>query len=219
GRRPMERSRMWYLIEQRERVLALTIEHIQLVGISVLAATLIGVPLGILCTRVRWLEGPILNLSGILYTVPSLALFAIMIPYTGLGTSTATIALCLYSLLAIIRNTVAGIDEVPRATLDASRGMGMTGRQRLFLVELPLAVPVIFAGIRVATVAAVGIAVIAAVIGAGGLGRLIFDGLRTVNAEPVLAGAIMATVLALTADWGLKRLGESLRRDIRAERG
>lgn len=210
---------MWYLIEQRERVLELTMEHVRLVGISVLAATLIGVPLGILCTRIRWLEGPILNLSGILYTVPSLALFAIMIPYTGLGTSTATIALCLYSLLAIIRNTVAGIDEVPHAMLDASRGMGMTGRQRLFLVELPLALPVIFAGIRVATVAAVGIAVIAAVIGAGGLGRLIFDGLRTVNAEPVLAGAIMATVLALTADWGLKRLGEALRRDIRAERG
>jgi len=209
---------MWYLIEQRERVLGLTMEHIRLVGISVLAATLIGIPLGILCTRIRWLESPILNLSGILYTVPSLALFAIMIPYTGLGTSTATIALCLYSLLAIIRNTVAGIDEVPRAMLDASRGMGMTGRQRLFLVELPLALPVIFAGIRVATVAAVGIAVIAAVIGAGGLGRLIFDGLRTVNAEPVLAGAIMATVLALAADWGLKRLGEALRRDIRAER-
>ncbi|MDQ3542095.1 MAG: ABC transporter permease, partial [Chloroflexota bacterium] len=110
---------MWYLIEQPERVLQLTLEHIRLVGISVLAATLIGVPLGVLCTRIRWLESPVLNLSGILYTVPSLAFFAILIPYTGLGTSTATIALALYSLLAIIRNTVAGIDDVPHATLDA----------------------------------------------------------------------------------------------------
>jgi len=199
----------------------LTLEHVRLVGISVLAATLIGVPVGILCTRIRWLESPILNLTGILYTIPSLALFAILIPYTGLGTSTATIALALYSLLAIIRNTVAGIDDVPRATLDAARGMGMTGRQRLFLVELPLAIPVIFAGIRIATVAAVGIAVIAAVIGAGGLGRLVFDGLRTLDADQVLAGAIMATLLALAGDWALKRLGDALRRDAgaAAERG
>ncbi len=212
---------MFYLFEQPERVLELTLEHIRLVGISVLAATLIGVPVGILCTRIRWLESPILNLTGILYTIPSLAFFAILIPYTGLGASTATIALALYSLLAIIRNTVAGIDDVPRSTLDAARGMGMTGRQRLFLVELPLAIPVIFAGIRVATVAAVGIAVIAAVIGAGGLGRLVFDGLRTLDADQVLAGAIMATLLALAGDWGLKRLGDALRRDAgaAAERG
>ncbi len=211
---------MWYLIDQPARVLELTLEHIRLVGVSVLVAVLIGVPLGILCTRVRWLESPVLNLSGILYTVPSLAFFAMLIPYTGLGTSTATIALALYSLLAIIRNTVAGIDDVPRATVDAARGMGMTGRQRLFLVELPLALPVIFAGIRVATVAAIGIAVIAAVIGAGGLGRLVFDGLRRVDADQVLAGAIMATLLALAADWGLKRLSDALRRDAgAAERG
>lgn len=212
---------MWYLIEHPERVLQLTLEHIRLVGISVLAATLIGVPLGILCTRIRWLESPVLNLSGILYTVPSLAFFAILIPYTGLGTSSAIVALSVYSLLAIIRNTIAGIDEVPRPTLDAARGMGMNGRQRLCLVELPLALPVIFAGIRVATVAAVGIAVIAAVIGAGGLGRLVFDGLRRLDADQVLAGAIMATVLALAADWGLKRLGDALRRDAgaAAERG
>ncbi len=207
---------MFYLFEQPERVFELTLEHIRLVGISVLAATLIGVPVGILCTRIRWLESPILNLTGILYTIPSLAFFAILIPYTGLGASTATIALTLYSLLAIIRNTIAGIDDVPRATLDAARGMGMTGRQRLFLVELPLAIPVIFAGIRVATMAAIGIAVIAAVIGAGGLGRLIFDGLRTLDADQVLAGAIMATVLALVGDWALKRLGDALRRDAGA---
>ena len=205
---------MLYLIDNPEPVLRLTLEHLRLVGISVLAAMLIGVPLGILSTRLRWLESPILNASGVLYTVPSLALFAILIPYTGLGASTAIIALLMYSLLAIIRNTIAGIDNVPPATLDAARGMGMTASQRLFLVELPLAFPVILAGIRVATVAAVGIATIAAVVGAGGLGRLIFDGLRTLDADRVLAGAIMASVLALSADWGLARLGDALRRDV-----
>jgi len=207
---------MWYLLEQPERVFDLTVEHIRLVGISVIAAILIGIPLGILCTRIRWLEGPVLNLSGILYTVPSLAFFAILLPYTGLGTDTATIALIVYSLLAIVRNTVTGIDDVPGATLDAARGMGMTGRQRLFLVELPLALPVIFAGIRIATVSTIGIAVIAAVIGAGGLGRLVFDGVQRRDADLVLAGAIMATLLALLGDWGLKRLGDALRRDVGA---
>ena len=212
---------MFYLFEQPARVLELTLEHVRLVGVSVLAATLIGVPIGILCTRIRWLESPVLNLSGILYTVPSLAFFAILIPYTGLGASTATIALAVYSLLAIVRNTVTGIDDVPRATLDAARGMGMTGRQRLFLVELPLALPVIFAGIRIATVSTIGIAVIAAVIGAGGLGRLVFDGVQRRDVDLVLAGAIMATLLALIGDWGLKRLGDALRQDsgAAAERG
>ncbi len=212
---------MLYLIDNPDTVLRLTLEHLRLVGISVLLAMLIGVPLGILSTRLRWLESPILNASGVLYTVPSLALFAILIPYTGLGASTAIIALLMYSLLAIIRNTIAGIDNVPPATLDAARGMGMTASQRLLLVELPLAFPVILAGIRVATVAAVGIATIAAVVGAGGLGRLIFDGLRTLDADRVLAGAIMASVMALSADWGLARLGDALRRDVDpvAERG
>jgi osmoprotectant transport system permease protein len=138
-----------------------------------------------------------------------------LIPYTGLGATTAIIALSLYSLLAIIRNTIAGIDGVSPAALDAARGMGMTARQRLMLVEFPLALPVIVAGIRVATVAAVGIATIAAVVGAGGLGRLIFDGLRTLDADRVLAGAIMASVLALVADWGLARCADAFRRDSR----
>ncbi|MGI8643133.1 MAG: ABC transporter permease [Thermomicrobiales bacterium] len=206
---------MQYLIENPDNVLELTVDHIRLVGFSVLAAMLIGVPLGVLCTRVRWLEAPIMNMSGVLYTVPSLALFAILIPYTGLGATTAIIALSLYSLLAIIRNTIAGIDGVSPAALDAARGMGMTARQRLMLVEFPLALPVIVAGIRVATVAAVGIATIAAVVGAGGLGRLIFDGLRTLDADRVLAGAIMASVLALVADWGLARCADAFRRDSR----
>lgn len=205
---------MEYLMENPDRVLELTRQHVELVVISILLAMLIGIPVGILVTRIRVLEGPVIGSTGVFYTVPSLALFAIMIPYTGLGRTTVIIALALYSLLAIIRNTVAGIDGVPRATLDAARGMGMTGRQRLFTIELPLALPVILAGVRVATVAAVGIATIGAVFGAGGLGRLIFDGMRTLNTDRILAGAVVASLLALLADWGLAWLGDALRRDV-----
>jgi osmoprotectant transport system permease protein len=205
---------MRYLLEHPDRVLQLTIQHVQLVAISTLLAMLIGIPVGILVTRIRWLEGPVINTSGVLYTVPSLALFAMLIPFTGLGLSTAVVALVVYSLLAIVRNTVAGIDAVPPATLDAARGMGMTPNQRLLLVELPLALPIILAGVRLATVSTIGIATIAAAIGAGGLGRLIFDGIRTFNADRIIAGALMTSILALVADWTLSWLGDTLRRDV-----
>jgi osmoprotectant transport system permease protein len=207
---------MRYIFEHPDRMLELTQEHIQLVGISVLVAMAIGIPLGILITRLRWLEGSVIGVTGVLYTVPSLALFSILMPYTGLGATTVIVALVLYSLLAIVRNTVAGIDDVPPATLDAARGMGMTGSQRLFLVELPLALPVILAGIRLATVAAIGIATVGALLGAGGLGRLIFEGISRVNTERIIAGAIGASALALVADWALARLGDVLRRDVHA---
>jgi len=209
---------MRYLFEHPDRVLELTIEHVQLVGISILVAMLIGIPAGILVTRLRWLEAPVINATGVLYTVPSLALFAMLIPYTGLGLTTAIVALVLYSLLAIVRNTIAGIDAVSPATLDAARGMGMTGNQRLALVEFPLALPIILAGVRLATVSTIGIATIAAAIGAGGLGRLIFDGIRTFNADRIIAGAVMTSLLALIADWALARLGDRLRRDVEPAR-
>ena len=206
---------MRYIIDHPERMLELTQEHVRLVAISIVVAMVIGIPLGILITRLRWLEGSLIGITGVLYTVPSLALFAILMPYTGLGRTTVIVALVLYSLLAIVRNTVAGIDDVPAATLDAARGMGMTGSQRLLLVELPLALPVVLAGVRVATVAAVGIATVGALLGAGGLGRLIFDGISRGNADRIVAGALGASVLALAADWTLARLGDVLRRDVR----
>ncbi|MCD6058855.1 MAG: binding-protein-dependent transport system inner rane component [Thermomicrobiales bacterium] len=196
-------------------MLELTQEHLRLVAISILVAMAIGIPLGILITRLRWLEGSVIATTGVLYTVPSLALFAILMPFTGLGPTTVIVALVLYSLLAIVRNTVAGIDDVPPAALDAARGMGMTGSQRLLLVELPLALPVILAGVRVAAVAAVGIATVGALLGAGGLGRLIFEGISRMNTDRIIAGAVGASVLALVADWGLSRLGDFLRRDVR----
>jgi osmoprotectant transport system permease protein len=209
---------MRYIIEHPDRMLELTQEHLRLVAISILVAMAIGIPLGILITRLRWLEGSVITTTGVLYTVPSLALFAILMPFTGLGPTTVIVALVLYSLLAIVRNTVAGIDDVPSAALDAARGMGMTGSQRLMFVELPLALPVILAGVRVPTVAAVGIATVGALRGAGGLGRLIFEGISRMNTDRIVAGAVGASILALVADWGLSRLGDVLRRDVRLSR-
>lgn len=205
---------MDYLINHPSRVWELTLQHIQLVAISVLVAMALGIPLGILVTRLRWLEGPVFNTAGVLYTVPSLALFALLIPFVGIGAVPAIVALILYSLLAIIRNTVVGIDSVLPATIDAARGMGMTGAQRLLLVELPLGIPVILAGIRLATVTAVGIATIGAYIGAGGLGLLIFEGIRINDPNRIVAGVLATSALALGADWGLGRLERVLRRDV-----
>lgn len=207
---------MQYLLDQPERVLSLTWDHIQLVGIAVIIAAVIGIPVGILISRVRFLQMPILNLSGLMYTIPSLAFFAILIPYTGIGKTTAIIALVMYSLLAIIRNTTVGMDEVDKNVKDAADGMGMTKFQRLRMVELPLALPYILTGLRIATVAAIGIAVIAAVIGGGGLGRLVFDGIRSPNMrDRVVAGAVMSIALALVADYLIGRLVLLVRRDMR----
>jgi osmoprotectant transport system permease protein len=208
-----------YLIENPDDMLELLLEHIQVAGAAVLIATLIGVPIGVLLTRVRWLQGPVLGASGVLYSIPSLALFAVLIPFTGLGATTAIIALTMYSLLAIIRNTVTGIESVTPAMQDAALGMGMTDRQRLLLVELPLGLPVILGGVRLATIAAIGIATIAASVGAGGLGYLIFQGLRILDNDRVIAGALSASLLALAADWLLGRLGARLRRDAATEGG
>lgn len=208
---------MEYIINNPERVLTLTLQHLRLVGVAVVIASLIGVPLGILISRVRWLAIPVLNISGVLYTVPSLAFFVILIPYTGVGTTTPTIALTVYSLLVIVRNTAAGMDEVSAPTKDAAQGMGMTQLQLLRMVELPLALPYIFAGIRIATVAGIGVAAIAAVIGGGGLGRLIFDGIRVAGGtQLILAGAIMSVALALLADLLFGRLAWLLRPDLRS---
>ena len=210
---------MRYLINHPGQVLQLTGQHVEMVGITVVAAVLVGIPLGILVARLRWLEGPVTSTAGVLYTVPSLALFAVLIPFTGIGTAPVVIALILYSLLVIIRNTIAGIDSVDPATLDAARGMGMTTTQQLLLIELPLGLPVILAGVRVATVSAIGIATVAAYVGAGGLGVLIFDGIERLDADLIVAGAVSASVLALVADWCLARLGDALRRDTARRAG
>lgn len=176
------------------------LQHIQLVFISMLIAIMIGVPLGILITRVKSLEAPILGIAGILQTIPSLALLGFMIPLFGIGVKTAVAALFLYSLLPIIRNTFTGIKDVDKSTLEAAKGMGMTNFQILFRVQLPLALRVMMAGIRTATVINVGTATLAAFIGGGGLGDFIFLGIaRNIDAL-VLIGAFPAALLALLFD-------------------
>lgn len=210
---------MRYLIDRPDRVLMLTLQHLQICAVALVIALVIGVPLGILLTRLRWLEAPIIGAVGVLYTVPSLALFALLIPLTGLGAAPAIVALVLYSLLAIVRNTVAGIDSVDPMTLDAARGMGMTARQRLLLVQLPLGLPIILAGVRVAAVAAISITTIGAAIGAGGLGLLIFEGIRTLNGDRIIAGTLVIAALSLAVDRGLAWWGERLRRDTDVANG
>lgn len=202
-----------FLLRHQHEALRLVVEHIALVGISILLASLIGIPSGILITRrPRWRRWA-LGAANIVQTVPSLALFGFLIPVPfigGIGKSTAIVALTLYALLPILRNTFVGITGVDPAIIEAARGMGMTDGQLLRKVELPLAMSVILAGLRVATVISVGIATIAAAIGAGGLGVYIFRGLAMVNNQVILAGAIPAAILAILADatlgWAERRL-------------
>jgi osmoprotectant transport system permease protein len=198
-----------FLSRNRTEFIALLGEHLMLVGVATGLAILIGVPLGILLTRRPRLSAPVLGLANVFQTIPSLALFGFLIPIPfigGIGARTAIVALVLYALLPIIRNTYAGIQGVDPAIREAGRGMGMTDRQLLYMVEMPLAFGVILAGIRVATVIGVGIATIAAAIGAGGLGVFIFRGVAMVDNTLILAGALPAAVMALTADFLLGRL-------------
>jgi osmoprotectant transport system permease protein len=197
---------MW---DHRIEVGQLTLEHLFLVAVAMLIAAGIGFPLGILMTRKPRLSQPILTVANVVQTIPSLALFGFLIPLPfigGIGARSAIVALVLYSLLPIIKNTFIGISGVDPAIREAGRGMGMTDGQLLWKVEIPLAMGVIFAGIRVATVLCVGIATIAAAIGAGGLGMFIFRGVSMVDSRLILAGAIPAAVLALLADFGLGAL-------------
>jgi osmoprotectant transport system permease protein len=200
------------------QILKLTLEHIWLVGISMLFAVAIGIPLGILLAR-RTAPGSILTKSvlgvaNVLQTIPSLALFGFLLPMPWLGARAdrlAITALTLYALLPIIRNTYTGISEVDPAVREAGVGMGMTGRQLLFRVELPLAMSMIFSGVRVATVICVGVATIAAAVGAGGLGEFIFRGVAGISNQLILAGAIPAALLALSADFLLGLVERRLR--------
>ncbi len=191
-----------YLVQHRADVLLRSLQHVGLVVISVSVAVAIGIPLGILITRKPGLKGPVLAIANVIQTVPSLALFGFLlaVPFIGLGARNAIIALVVYSLLPIIRNTYTGVTGVDPAVREAARGMGMTDWQLLCIVELPLAAPVVLAGVRVAAVVAVGIATIAAAIGAGGLGVFIFRGLSMVDNGVIMAGAVPAAVLALLVD-------------------
>ncbi len=203
-----------FFLAHRAEILQASMEHLWLVFISMLLAIIAGVPLGIAITRKPWLSKPILGSVNVAETIPSLALFGFLLPVPWLGARAdrlAIVALAMYALLPIIRNTVAGIQGIDPTVRDAARAMGMTGRQILFRVELPLSLPVLLAGIRVATVWTVGIATIAAAIGAGGLGEFIFRGLAMVDNRVILEGAIPAAIMALAADVGIGVIERCLR--------
>jgi osmoprotectant transport system permease protein len=202
-----------FILQNHIEVLDLTAEHLWLVGASITLAVLIGIPLGILITRWPVLSKPVLGGANIIQTVPSLALFGFLLPAPWIGARAdriAILALILYALLPLIRNTYTGIRGVDPAVVEAGRGMGMTDSQLLWQVELPLAFSVIIAGVRVATVLSIGLATIAAAIGAGGLGEFIFRGLAMVNNQVILAGAIPAAALAILADTSLGWLEKRL---------
>jgi len=195
-----------FIIQNRYDIFDSTLQHLWLVGVSTLLAMMIGIPLGILIARrPRW-NRPVLGSANVIQTIPSLALFGFLLPVPWLGARSdrlAILALTLYALLPIIRNTFTGIRGVDPAVVEAGRGMGLTDSQLLFQVQLPLAVSVILSGVRIAVVISVGLATIAAAIGAGGLGEFIFRGLAMVDDRVILAGAIPAAVMALIADFGV----------------
>jgi osmoprotectant transport system permease protein len=204
-----------FILQNHSQVLKLTLEHLWLVGFSTLLAMLVGIPLGIVIAHRPLLNKPVLASANIIQTIPSLALFGFLLPVPWLGERVdrlAILALTLYALLPLIRNTYTGIRGVDPAVVEAGRGMGLTEMQLLFQVELPLAMSVILSGVRVAVVISVGLATIAAAIGAGGLGEFIFRGLAMVDNRVILAGAIPAAVLALLADLSVGWLERRLRR-------
>jgi|SRR5437868_3263962 osmoprotectant transport system permease protein len=213
------------------QILPALVQHLFLVGLSLVLGIIVAVPLGILLTRfARW-SSPIISVVSIIQTIPSLVFFALLIPILGIGLQPAILVLFLYSLLPILRNTYVGVRSVDPALIDASRGQGMTSWEILYMVELPLSAPIIVAGIRLAAIYLVSWATIAALIGAGGLGDLIFSGLDSEDANLLMAGAIPTALLALILGFGfgqIRRLvtprglragavGAVVKRDIRTE--
>jgi len=203
---------MDYIFANPGNMLILIKEHIQLTIAATMLAVFVGVPIGILINRFRALATPVIAVTGLMYLIPSLALFAVLIPILGLGIKPAIVALVMYSLLVIVRNTFTGLNVVGTELLEAASGMGMSRWQRLWWVELPLSLPVVMGGIRISVVMNIGVASIAAYIGAGGLGTLIFRGIATVDNQLILAGAIPISLLAMAADWLLRRTETGFRR-------
>ncbi|MCJ7690768.1 MAG: ABC transporter permease/substrate-binding protein, partial [Clostridiaceae bacterium] len=190
-----------FVISRKEQLFKLLMEHIQLTVMAVLIAIVIGVPLGILIIRVKKLAKPIIGLANVVQAVPSLALLGFLIPALGIGSKPAIVMVVLYSLLPIIKNTYTGLNNINPDMLEAAKGIGMTNGQILKMVQIPLALPIIMAGIRISAVTAVGLMTIAAFIGAGGLGYMVFAGVQTVDNNMILAGAIPACILALLIDF------------------
>lgn len=192
--------------------LALTWEHIQISVLSITGAILIGLSLGILISQYRKSASFVLGFTNIIYTIPSIALFGFLIPFSGIGNTTAIIALTVYALLPMVRNTYTGITGIDREIIEAARGMGSTSFQILWKIKLPLAFPVILSGIRNMMVMTIALAGIAAFIGAGGLGVAIYRGITTNNTALTLAGSLLIALLALLADFGVGRYEKHIRK-------
>jgi osmoprotectant transport system permease protein len=206
----MTQQSLWqFIVEQQEKLLTQVAQHLGLTFLSLLLAIIVGVPLGILIARKRKLSSSVLGVAGILQTIPSIALLGFMIPAFGIGATPAIVALLIYALLPIIRNTYTGITEVNPTVIESAKAMGMNKSQLLFKVELPLAMPVIIAGIRTAAVINVGVATLASFVAAGGLGEFIFGGISLNNTNMILAGAIPAALLAVVLDQSIAVLQKS----------
>jgi osmoprotectant transport system permease protein len=192
-------------------------EHLRLTGEVLGISLVIAMPLGVLLARVRWLRNPVLAVLGVIYTIPSLSLFVLLIPLFGLGVTPAVIALVAYAQLMLVRNWVIGLTSIDPSIIEAAKGVGMNGWQRFWQVEFPLALPLLLAGIRLATLSTIGIATIAAYINAGGLGVLLFVGVTTANYQKILVGSIAVSVLAITANYLLRFLERRAEIAIRGE--
>ena len=203
---------MSYLFRHLDVVAQLSAEHVRLVGVSLLIALAIAVPVAIAITRRPWVGPPVFGVFSLMYTIPSLALFALLIPVFGLGFWTAVVGLAAYAQMILVRNTVAALTGVDPAIVEAAHGMGMSAGQILWRVQRPLGMPVFIAGVRVATVSLIGIAAIAAWINAGGLSTLVLDGIEHDYPQKALAGALAAVLLAVVADQGLRMLERRLAR-------
>lgn len=208
-----------FLGERQEQIFSLLLDHLQLTAVAVLISIAIGVPLGILISRYNNLQKPVMGFANVVQAIPSMAIMGFMIPLLGIGTTPAIFMVTIYSLLPIIKNTVTGLDNINKETLEAAKGIGMTDMQILFKIQFPLALPVIMAGVRISAVTAVGLMTMASMIGAGGLGYLIYSGVQMVNTNMILAGAIPACLLALAMDFIFGRVEQavtpiSMRADI-----
>jgi osmoprotectant transport system permease protein len=195
---------MSYLFGHPDVVFVALGQHVVLSGTALIAAFAIALPLGIVAARIPGLRLPVFGLLNVIYTIPSLALFAMLVPVLGLGFAPAACGLALYALMIIVTNVTAGITAVDPATVDAARGVGMSAAQVLWRVELPQALPVIIGGVRIASAAVISIATVGALVDAGGLGTLILAGIDQDNLPKAVAGAIMCVALALVVDGGLR---------------
>lgn len=201
---------MDYLLSNLSRVSELFVQHLYLVGTSLLISSLLAIPVGILLSRYIKLAAPVLGILGILYTIPSLALFALIIPFLGLGFKPAVAALVMYSQMILVRNTYTAIRGIEPSIIEAAKGMGMGKWRVLWKIELPLALPIIIAGVRIALISMIAIGSVAAYINAGGLGVLIFEGIAQDHSGKITAGTIVVACLAIVADFTLRRIERRL---------